>query len=152
MSGFGQAKAKQYGHAFLNVILEYCQEHHLSSSIHTKQQKKERKEKITTTGKEDTKSITYKLYKEGNSITDIATLRNLAASTIEAHLSYYISRGIISVNELVKTEKLILIEPHLENFEGGSLTSIKEILGDAVSFGEIRMTLASKEWKKIQES
>jgi hypothetical protein len=51
----------------------------------------------------------------------------------------------------VKTEKLILIEPHLENFESGSITPIKEKLGDAVSFGEIRMVLASKEWKKMQE-
>lgn len=150
ISGFGQAKAKQYGRAFLEVILEYCKERDLSSSIHTKQQKKERKEKTTTEEKEDTKTITYKLHKEGNSITDIAGLRNLAASTIESHLAYYIRRGIISVNELVKTEKLILIEPCLESFEGGSITSIKEKLGDAVSFGEIRMVLAAKEWEKMQ--
>jgi len=151
ISGFGQAKAKQYGRAFLEIILNYCEEHHLSSFIHTKQPKKERKEKLATTEKEDTKTISYKLHKEGNSITDIARLRNLAVSTIESHLAFYISRGIISVNELVKTEKLILIEPLAGNTEGNPLTVIKQKLGDTVSFGEIRMVLAAKEWEKMQE-
>ena len=151
INGFGQAKAKQYGHSFLKLINEYCAEHNLSSSVNSKQPKKERKEKTAKEEKEDTKAISYKLHKEGNSITDIARLRNLAVSTIESHLAFYIQRGIISVNELVKTEKLILIEPHLESFESGSIAPIKEKLGDAVSFGEIRMVLASKEWKKMQE-
>ena len=92
------------------------------------------------------------MHKEGNSIAEIAKLRNLAISTIEAHLAFYIQRGMISVNELVKTEKLILIEPHLENIEGNSITPIKQKLGDAVSFGEIRMVLAAKEWEKMQEN
>jgi len=151
INGFGQAKAKQYGYSFLKLINEYCAEHNLSSSVNSKQPKKERKEKTAKEEKEDTKAISYKLHKEGNSIADIARLRNLAVSTIESHLAFYIQRGIISVNELVKTEKLILIEPHLESFESGSIAPIKEKLGDAVSFGEIRMVLASKEWKKMQE-
>lgn len=151
ISGFGQAKAKQYGHVFLKVINDYSAEHDLSSSVNSKQPKRERKEKTPKEEKEDTKAISYKLHKEGNSIADIARLRNLAISTIESHLAFYIQRGMISVNELVKTEKLILIEPHLENFENGSITPIKDKLGDAVSFGEIRMVLASKEWKKMQE-
>ncbi|MEP6683734.1 MAG: helix-turn-helix domain-containing protein [Parafilimonas sp.] len=151
INGFGQAKAKQYGNVFLEVILEYCSEHNLSSLIQTKQAKKERKTKTEKTEKEDTKSISYKLHKEGNSITEIATIRNLSVSTIESHLAFYIQRGIISVNELVKTEKLVLIEPYLDNFEGDSITPIKQKLGDAVSFGEIKMVLASREWKKAKE-
>ena len=151
INGFGQAKTKQYGHAFLEVILDYCAEHNLSSLIQTKQPKKERKPKTEKADKEDTKSISYNLHKEGNSIAEIATIRDLSVSTIESHLAFYIQRGIISVNELVKTEKLVLIEPYLENFEGDSITPIKQQLGDAVSFGEIKMVLASKEWKKSKD-
>ena len=147
INGFGSAKAKQYGHSFLKLITEYCDEHHLSSSINSKQPKKEKKEKVIVS-KDDTKTITYNLHKEGNSMAEIASLRNLAVSTIESHLTYYIQRGIISVNELVKTEKLILIEPAVQQTEEVSVTSIKQQLGDAVSFGEIRMVLASKEWEK----
>jgi hypothetical protein len=151
ISGFGQAKAKQYGHAFLEVILEYCSEHGLSSLIQTKQPKRERKEKVVKDDKDDTKTISYKLHKEGNSIAEIAAIRNLAVSTIESHLAFYIQRGIISVNELVKTEKLVLIEPMLQNIEGNSITSIKQKLGNDISFGEIRMVIASKEWEKMKE-
>lgn len=150
ISGFGQAKAKQYGKLFLDLVLEYCNEHNLSSLIDTRKQKKERREKMQTEKKEDTKAITYALHKEGNSVAEIAGLRNLAISTIESHLAYYIQRGMISVNELVKTEKIILIEPVLENFEGNAITTIKQKLGDAVSFSEIRMVLASKEWERIK--
>ena len=150
IKGFGQAKAKQYGRMFLDVILEYCNEHHLSSFMHTRQGKKERKEKVVKEGKDDTKAISYNLHKEGNSITEIASMRNLAISTIESHLAYYIQRGLISVNELVKTEKLVLIEPHIQDAENNSLSLIKDKLGDAVTFGEIRMVLASKEWEKIK--
>lgn len=150
ISGFGSAKAKQYGSIFLEVINAYCEEHNLTSSINIKKPKRERKEKIAGEEKEDTKAISYKLFKEGNSIEEIAKIRNFAASTIEGHLSFYIKRGMISINELVHTEKLILIEPHLENFDGNSITPIKQKLGDAVSFGEIRMVLAAKEWEKLK--
>jgi hypothetical protein len=151
ISGFGQAKAKQYGHAFLQVILEYCNEHNLSSLIQTKQPKRERKERTAKEEKDGTKAISYKLHKEGHSVAEIAALRNLAVSTIESHLAFYIQRGIISVNELVKTDKLVLIEPMLQNAEENSITSIKQKLGDDVSFGEIRMVIASKEWEKMKE-
>jgi uncharacterized protein YpbB len=151
ISGFGQAKAKQYGHTFLKLIIDYCDEHGLSSAMHTKQPKRERKIK-TTAAKEDTKNISYTLHKEGNSIAEIAKQRNLAASTIESHLAFYIQRGMISINELVKTEKFILIEPMLQNNEDNSISFIKQKLGDTVSFGEIRMVMASKEWEKMREN
>jgi hypothetical protein len=152
ISGFGQAKAKQYGHTFLKLINEYCDDHNLSSVINEKQVKRQRKEKTATKEKEDTKTTSYKLHKEGNSIADIAQKRNLAVSTVEQHLAYFIKRGLISVHELVKTEKLVLIEPLLENPEGNSITQLKEKLGDAVTFGDIRMVLAAKELERMKEA
>ena len=152
ISGFGQAKAKQYGHTFLKLINEYCDEHNLSSVINEKQAKRQRKEKTATKEKEDTKTTSYNLHKEGNSIADIAQKRNLAVSTIEQHLAHFIKRGLISVHELVKTEKLVLIEPLLENPEGNSITQLKEKLGDAVTFGDIRMVLAAKELERMKEA
>jgi uncharacterized protein YpbB len=155
ISGFGSAKAKQYGHQFLKIIVDYCSEHNLGSFIHRKPPKRERKEKNTTEiseQKENTKTISYKLFKEGKSVAEIAKLRNFAESTIENHLAFFVSKGILSVNELVQKEKFILIEPHLENFESGtSIIPIKEKLGDEISYGEIRMVLASKQWEKIKE-
>ncbi len=155
INGFGTAKAKQYGHQFLKIIVDYCSEHNLGSFIHKKPPKRERKEKATSeisAPKEDSKTTSYNLFKEGKSVSEIAKLRNFAESTIEGHLTFFVSKGILSVHELVKTEKLILIEPHLENSEDISITSIKEKLRDAVSFSEIRMVMASKQWEKMNSN
>ncbi len=150
IKGFGQAKAKQYGYLFLEVIKEYSSEHNLTSSVADKQPKRERKQK-SETAKEDTKNASYTLFREGNSVEEIAKLRNLAIGTIEGHLIFYIKRGMILIHELVEREKIVLIEPHIEHLGNGtSITSIKEKLGDNISFGEIRMMLAAKEWEKTK--
>ncbi len=151
IKGFGQAKAKQYGHSFLKLITEYCDENNLTSSVINKEPKKAKKEKSSVV-KEDSKHVSYTLFKEGNSVSEIAKLRNFAVSTIESHLTFYVQQGMISINELVKSEKLILIEPHIENLEGDSITPIKEKLGDSVTYSEIRMVLAAKEWERIKDN
>lgn len=145
IKGFGSAKAKQYGKLFIDVINEYCEEYHLSSFIHTKKDIKEKRTK-SSTPKADTKQITYNLYKEGHSVAEISKIRNFAISTIESHLSHYIERGLISVNELVQSEKIILIESCIDGEL--SISSIKEKLGDAVSYSEIKMVVSAKKWEQ----
>jgi ATP-dependent DNA helicase RecQ len=61
----------------------------------------------------------------------------MTQQTIEGHLAYYISKGEINIDELVTREKVLPIEPGGKTFSGGSLTPIKEKLGNAVSYGEI---------------
>ena len=43
ISGFGDAKTEKYGQKFLDIIIEYCNEKNLSSLIHEKIPKRERK-------------------------------------------------------------------------------------------------------------
>ena len=150
ISGFGDAKTKKYGQQFLDLILEYCGEKNLSSLIHDKRPKKE---KQSTGGakktKVDTKAESFRLYKGGKQVDEIAQERNLTQQTIEGHLAYYISKGEINIDELVSREKVLLIEPVAKTFSGGSLTPIKEKLGSAVSYGEIRLVLA---WIEFQDN
>jgi hypothetical protein len=140
ISGFGKAKLDRYGNEFLNVIQQYCKLHKLTSLIGEKVPKRQRKEKnkIQT----DTKSETYKLYKEGKSVDKIAEIRNFTRQTIEGHLAYYVQKGDITIDELVSREKVVLIEPALKDFKGGSITPIKQHLGESISFGEIRLVIA----------
>ena len=153
ISGFGDAKIQQYGQQFLDVIIAYSLENNLSSLIHEKAQKRERKERadrpsgklensLPVKKKGDTHSETFKLYKEGQSIAEIAKTRALAVSTIESHLTKFIRSGDIKIDELVSREKFILIESAFNGFDGGSITPIKQQLGDEVSFGEIRLVMA----------
>ena len=150
ISGFGKAKIQKFGQEFLDVILKYSKVNNLSSLIHEKIPKKQRKEKSTTikTAKTDTKLLSFNLYKEGKSIKEIAAERNYTIQTIQGHLAYYVSSGEIKIEELVSREKIILIEPVLNDYDGTGITQLKNKLENNISFGEIRLVLAWKEFIK----
>ncbi len=149
ISGFGDAKIEQYGQEFLDVIIEYCKERGLSSLIQEKSPKRERKQNSgDKKTKVDTKGESFKLYKEGKNVVEIAKERNLTVQTIEAHLSHFVSIGDINIEELVSREKLLIIEPAIKDFEGGAITPLKEKLGNDIGFGEIRLALAWQEYQK----
>ena len=148
ISGFGDAKIEQYGQDFLEVIVEYAKEKGLSSMIHDKVPKRERKKSGEKKGKMDTKAESFRLYKEGKTVADIAKERSLTVQTIESHLSHYVSGGDIHIDELVSREKVVLIEPMIKDFQGGPITPIKEKLGNDISFGEIRWVIAWQEFQK----
>ena len=149
ISGFGKVKLDAYGNQFVNIIQQYCKEHNLISLINEKVPKRQRKEKDET--RPDTKSETYKLFKEGKLINEIASIRNFAIQTIEGHLAWFVRKGIINIDELVSREKIVLIEPAIKNFEGGAIAPIKQQLGDDASFGEIRLVMAWKEFENEKE-
>ena len=100
--------------------------------------------------KVDTKVESFRLYREGKSVDQIAKERNLTQQTIEGHLAHYISQGDIDINELVSREKIVLIEPAAKNFNGGSITGIKKNLDSNISFGEIKLVLAWLDFQKNQ--
>ncbi len=157
ISGFGDAKIEKYGQPFLDIIIEYCKQKGLVSLIHEKSPKRERKdrgERKESSGEKkvkvvDTKYKSFKFFKEGLSVTSIAKERNLTVQTIEGHLAYYIQMGEIHIEELLTREKLLLIEPALNGFTGGSIIPVKGKLGDTISFGEIRLTIA---WHLFQKA
>ncbi len=156
ISGFGKAKTEKFGQRFLDIITEYSELHNLDSQIAQKKAKPPKSKGEYTPNpsvipkKSDTKEETYKLFKDGKSVDDIAKERSLTTSTIESHLAHYVQLGILPIHELVTKEKLVLIEPALQTFEGGSITPLKEQLGEQVSYGEIRLVLAWREYEKTK--
>ncbi len=143
ISGFGDAKIHQYGQQFLDIILDYCTNNKLSSLIHEKSPKRERKERTGLAKKKgDTHAETYNLYKKGKTVATIAKERNLTIGTIETHLAKFVLSGSIKVEELVSREKIVVIESAVKEYRNGSITPIKQKLGDHVSFGEIRLVMA----------
>ena len=153
ISGFGDAKIDKYGLHFLDVIQRFANEHDLVSLMHEKPSKKERKEKSSqsiASKKVDTKIETFHLYKEGKTVAEIAAARSLTSGTIESHLAHFVSMGEIKIEELVTREKIVIIEPALETYDKSlGLTPLKEKLGKDVSFGEIRLVLA---WKQFEQT
>ena len=82
------------------------------------------------------------MFRLGKSIREIASERNLAVSTIESHLHYFITTGDIAVEEMVDSEKIKLITAVMGDLQ--QTTLVKEKLGDMVSYNEIRAVMARK--------
>jgi hypothetical protein len=88
------------------------------------------------------------LFREGKSLTEIASLRNLALGTIESHLASFVYSGEIDVHELVSEPKTKAILGVIEDM-GMTATSIRQKLGDEFSFGDIRAVM--NYYRRIEE-
>ncbi|MBA3680142.1 MAG: helix-turn-helix domain-containing protein [Bacteroidetes bacterium] len=150
ISGFGEAKVEIFGKDFLNIIKEYMNEHELESNMQAKSPVKEKKAKKVKNSEEkevkvSSKEQTFRLFKEGMSMQEIAAVRGYAISTLESHLAPYIESGEIKIDQLVSEEKQKTILKALEKFDkSAGLTPIKSKLPSDISFSEIRYVLAHK--------
>lgn len=127
ISGVGKQKMQNYGYRFIKEIIAFSKE---------KREKKAGKKGNTT-------KETFKLYKEGLSIEEIATARNLAPTTIFSHLSKLYEAGedvdlkkFISEGDLeaVRTARKELdnpdaLKPYFEHFR------------EEMDYGTIRIAL-----------
>jgi len=159
ISGFGKATVDKYGDRFLKVIKDYLEEFDLHDNMDAKPTKKKRKEKNageTSEGekvpsyekKTNTKEETYKLFKQGLKLDEIARQRGFALSTVEGHLTPYISSGELNVDYLVSREKQKVILQALEKFDKeAGISPIKNALPENISYGEIRYMVAFKNKK-----
>ncbi|MEO9023022.1 MAG: helix-turn-helix domain-containing protein [Ginsengibacter sp.] len=145
LSGFGKAKAEKYGADILEAVQDYCERNNLESNMAAKEAnpKRVRKEK-SLEEKTPTNILSFNLFKEGKSITEIAKERNLSIGTIEGHLAPFVASGEIDMNKIVSTEKQLLIKAAI-SIHGKSGTKIlKDNLPENISYGEIRMVMAGE--------
>ncbi|MBW3523037.1 helix-turn-helix domain-containing protein [Chryseobacterium sp. NKUCC03_KSP] len=144
ISGFGAFKIEKYGEIFLSVIIEYCKINNLNSLITNKKPKKQREPKPKKVNKNTsgTFATTFQLYKENNSIEEIAKIRDLSINTIQNHLINFVVDGTINASELVDTNKIENIIEVAKTQKIQSLKVIKEELGDDHSYFEIHVAVA----------
>ena len=93
----------------------------------------------------DTYKITYDLLQKDYSVEEIAKARGMTEGTICSHIGKLISQKFpIDLNKFVPIEKQIKIIEIAELLKQEKMKPIKEYLGDAFSYDEIRLTLIAK--------
>ncbi len=152
IKGMGKKKSEKFGDELLMIIAAYCQEHDLQPPVETIAEKA-----VPVRIKEDTKQISYNLYKSGKTILQIAEERSMAVSTIEGHLAYFIGTGDIPVHDFVSPDIAKMIATHFEGKGDNRLGSVKAALGDQVSWSELRFVMKHLEYlrntqKDLQKS
>ena len=135
IKGVGAKKAAQFGKEIVDMIIGYKVGEKMEVSESDDDIEPELKPKLP---KIDTKVVSYELFKSGKSIDAIAKERGFVASTIEAHLSYFVGTGELGLERLVDPKKAAIISDwYLKNPMLGSGPA-KAALGDNVSFSELR--------------
>ncbi|HEV2831016.1 MAG TPA: helix-turn-helix domain-containing protein [Hanamia sp.] len=145
ISGFGKAKSEKYGEDILDAVRDYCDRNNLESNMDAKETnpKKERKEKPVEE-RTPTNIVSFNLFKEGKSVTEIAKDRNMAISTIEGHLTSFVANGEIDINKMVSEKKQFLIKEAAKIHGRESFKTLKENLPEDISYGEIRIVMAAE--------
>lgn len=141
IKGFGKHKLKQFGLDFLTIVKSYCEELHIENSEEEIPEKKANAKKAKP--KQDTKLITYDLYKQGKSIAEIAGKRNFSVTTIEGHIAHFIEEGLLQAEDFIKKEQLELIIDAIQKNENATMSELKQLLPNNISFGDIKMAIAS---------
>lgn len=152
--GMGDFTLHNYGETFLQIVKIFAETNQLKSSIHlkTEEMKKTRKVRAGSlhktgdlpakTAANSTQLQSFQLFQSGKSIAEIASLRGLAASTIEAHLAYFVEAGELEVSQLISPEKMERIREALQNAPEPGLSTVRQLLGGEVSYAAIRFVIA----------
>ena len=96
--------------------------------------------------KEDTKVTSFKLYKQGKTVKEIAKERDLNQQTIVRHLAHYVANGMISVDELVPSSRAESIREVVSGMGSvKSLSAIKDACPSDVTYQDIVLVIAGLE-------
>ena len=141
LNGFGKAKADKYGSSIIAMVQDYCNQHGLASNIELKRSnpKQQRKEPSVSKGdKIPSGIISLQFYQQGKEIAEIAKERNLAASTIEGHLTNFIKTGEVKVAAFADDTSVKIIAEYIGTNPEKTHGEIRTMLNDAYSFAQIR--------------
>ena len=139
--GFGKRKLETFGNELLELITEYREGHDITIATTPVLAGVEKKPK------EDTRQISKELWLKLKDLKKIAEERDLAVTTIEGHLARFIGSGGLPVTDFMEEEKLKTIVAFFKENDEITLSEAKEILGDGVSYGELRMVKQHLLWE-----
>ena len=142
IDGIGRAKLKAYGEEIIELVVDYISRENISKTVPANSleipqmpPKKPKEPKGASFLK------TFELFREGKSIEEIAEIRGLVTSTIESHLAKLISDNSLNAADIIPQDKVDLITEYYTETEDYKFGPAKEVLGDEVSFSELRYVL-----------
>lgn len=143
--GLGKVRIARYGEDIVKIIRDYCSLNNIEINEEIIEEKKKEK-------KVNTKEVTFKLFKEGLPIPEIAARRGLVNSTIENHLAHYISLGKITLEEVIGTERARQLLDAVKKTKSSNISELKTKLNNEYSYGELRMALSGLRNKETEDA
>jgi hypothetical protein len=146
IKGLGKIKLQQYGKEIIEMISAFVEKTGIEKPQFeiTIPEKKEKKEKLGASNQDS-----FDLFKSGKNVQEIAVERNLAVSTIEGHLSYFVKTGELEVSQFVSEEKIKRISEYFTQHPDSLFGEAKTHFGDEVSYTEMRFVKNYMDSKKL---
>jgi ATP-dependent DNA helicase RecQ len=144
--GVGSRKLDAYGERFTRAIGRFCDEHGVTPAPEQMAPpvRERERQQGTAAAKTSTMQETLRLYRAGFGLEQMATMRQLTQDTIVTHLRKLIEAGeAIDIASLVPNNHYRRITNAFAEVGFAALTPVKEIVGDDISYAEIRLVRAA---------
>ena len=139
ISGVGVNKLEKYGTIFIETINKYVSENNIEVPERMlKTSNTTELKTVTQKVKEDTRIVSYNLYKDGHSIDEISKIRGLKKQTIESHLIKCYELGMdIDISKYVNIQFENIIYEAIDKLGFERLRPLKDYLPSDVSYLDI---------------
>ncbi len=108
-----------------------------------KKRKKKVKEDKPKKEKVDTKALTFKMFRDGKTLKEIAAERSLTVGTVENHLAHFVEQGELEIGEVVSSQHQKIIRGIVKTFNKAySLSEVKNLLPNDYTYTEIKLVIA----------
>ncbi len=150
ISGVGEHKCNKYGRAFIEAIKKYVEANNIDINSNIRGKENQGIEKmrdleegsLKKSSSRDSHKLSYELYTQGKTISEIAEERQLTELTIENHLVKCVQEGLtIDFNQFIPVEYEEQIMEAVEECGATLLKPIKELLPKDVTYTAIKFTL-----------
>ena len=115
----------------------------------TRRRRKSKAEEPTPKPKrEDTKLVSRCMFDAGKTVGDIAVARSLTVSTIENHLAYYVEQGELKAIDIIGAERYKVVNSAITMLgTSADMKTIKEKCSNDITYGDIKVVIAEKNWQ-----
>lgn len=108
-----------------------------------KKRKKKVKEEKPKKEKVDTRALTFKMFRDGKTLKEIAAERSLTVGTVENHLAHFVEQGELEIGEVVSSQHQKIIRGIVKTFNKAySLSQVKNLLPNDYTYAEIKLVIA----------
>ncbi len=149
--GLGEKTLAEYGNDILALVTAYRTRHGIEKVDLPDPKLAQVAAKDGKSAPSDTRQISFSLFQNGMPVSRIATERGITENTVLEHLTTFVGKGELSVDQLLSPEKKAAITEKIIETGETSLKAVKLSLGDEVSYGDIRVVMAHREWVKTKE-
>lgn len=143
VTGVGEHKAEKYGDRFIDIIKRHIQDKNINvGNTGSSPENYAAASLDLDKDKEDTRSLSYKLYRSGKNLKEVADERGLSVKTVEDHLIYCAKLGFeINYSDFVSPDNEKLITDAYESIGGDKLKPVKDALPPHITYTEIKFAL-----------